>query len=260
MPSPFPGMDPYLEAQGLWEGFHAAMIACCTELLNQNLPDDYVAQIETRITLVTQEFPDKRRIPDLLIGREPDAPVSSLSASTGELGVATIEPITLPLAMGEVETRERWIEISSIPEMDLVTVIEILSPTNKAGSGRTEYLEKRAAIFEQPVNFVEIDLLLGGRRTPMARKLPAGDFYAVVARTADRPNAQVYAWTIRHPLPPVPIPLREPDRDVMLALGEAFELTYNRGRYSRLLRHGGALAENLALGSADRDWAESVGK
>ena len=103
----------------------------------------------------------------------------------------------MPLAMGEVEIRDRWLEISSLPEMDLVTVIEFLSPSNKAGSGRIDYLEKRAALIDRPVNFVEIDLLLGGRRTPVARKLPAGDYYAVVARTADRPNAQIYAWTIR---------------------------------------------------------------
>ena len=76
--------------------------------------------------------------------------------------------------MVEVELRDRWIEILGLPDMDLVTVVEILSPSNKSGSGRTEYLEKRATLLDRPVNFVEIDLLLGGRRMPMAEALAAG--------------------------------------------------------------------------------------
>jgi hypothetical protein len=34
MPSPFPGMDAYLEAQGLWQSFLAAMVTHSAELLN----------------------------------------------------------------------------------------------------------------------------------------------------------------------------------------------------------------------------------
>jgi uncharacterized protein DUF4058 len=258
MTTPFPGMDPYLEAQGLWEGFHAGLVACCTELLNQCPPDNYVAQIATRVTLVSEELLGGYRVPDVLIGRNPDAPASSLPSKREVLGVATIEPVTIPLAVGEVELRERWIEISSLPEMDLVTVIEILSPTNKAGRGRREYLSKRAALIDGSVNLVEIDLLLGGRRMPMAKELPAGDYYAVIARTSERPNAQVYAWTIRHALPPIPVALRAPDADVMLDLGEAYELAYTRGRHVRIVRHGVPLPESMSLAPADRKWAEDL--
>ena len=144
MPSPFPGMDAYLEAQGLWESFHAAMVTHSAELLYQQLPEGYVAQIESSITLLNQEIPDSRRIPDVLVAREPNAPASSIPSTRDEAGVGTIEPVTLRLPIGEVELRERWIEISSVPEMDLVTVIELLCPSNKAGSGRSEYLRKRA--------------------------------------------------------------------------------------------------------------------
>ena len=150
--------------------------------LNQRLPDGYVAKIETRVTFVSQ-------VPDTHGSRRPDRTRAGLTTSrrfhiaTNDAGVATIEPISIPLAMSEVEIRDRWIEILKLPEMEVVTVIEILSPSNKAGSGRREYLTKRAALIDRPVNFVEIDLLLGGRRMPMARPLPAGDYYAVVGRT-----------------------------------------------------------------------------
>jgi hypothetical protein len=258
MPSPFPGMDPYLEAQGLWEGCHAAMVTHSAEGLNQRLPDGYVAKIETKVTFVSQHVERPHRIPDVLIAREPDSRTSSVPSSKHDAGVATIEPITIPFALGEVEVRDRWIEILGLPEMDLVTVIEILSPSNKTGSGRIDYLEKRATFIDRPVNFVEIDLLLGGRRMPMARPLPPADYYAVVGRGSGTPNAQVYAWSIRHVLPAIPIPLRTPDADVSLNLREAFDLTYDRGRYRRLVRYGKPLPENLPLAESDREWSESL--
>lgn len=181
MPGPFAGMDPYLEAQGLWESFHAALVTHCAEAINQRLPEGYVAQIETRVALVSLEIPGVQRIPDVLVGREPNAPRFPSSSSGEAVGVATIEPKTIPLARGEVEVRERWIEISSLPELELVTVIEVLSPSNKSGSGRSEYLQKRDALIDQPVNLVEIDLLLGGRPMPMGKNLPAGHYHAIVA-------------------------------------------------------------------------------
>jgi hypothetical protein len=174
--------------------------------------------------------------------------------------VATIEPITIPFALGEVEIHDRWVEIFSLPEMELVTVVEILSPTSKAGSGRREYLAKRVALIDRPVNFVEIDLLLAGRRMPMAKPMPPGNYFAVVGRGSGTPNAHVYAWTIKHPLPLIPIPLREPDPDVMLNLREALDLSYDRGRYARIMSYGKPVSENVPLTPADREWVESVGR
>jgi hypothetical protein len=29
MPSPFPGMDPYLESQGNWQDFHTSILVEC---------------------------------------------------------------------------------------------------------------------------------------------------------------------------------------------------------------------------------------
>jgi len=253
-------MDPYIEATGLWEGFHAPLVTHCSDILNQYLPEGYVAQIETRVTMLTVDLPGRDRVPDVLIAREPEAPGFFVSAGGQAAGVATIEPITVPLAWGEVEMRERWIEIKSLPEMELVTVIEILLPSNKSGDGRSEYLRKRAALIDRPVNLVEIDLLLGGRPAPLGKSLPPHHYYAIVARSTSRPDAQVYTWTIHHRLPSLPIPLRSPDADVILDLGEAFDLTYRLGRFGRIVRHGSPLPENLPLSSADREWAESLGR
>jgi len=115
-----------------------------------------------------------------------------------------------------------------------VSVIEVLSPTNKAGMGRDDYLAQRDSLIDQPVNLVEIDLLISGGRMPMEKRLPAGDYYAIVARAERRPEAEVYAWSVRHPLPVLPIPLRQPDPDVALNLADVIKTTYDRGSGSRL--------------------------
>lgn len=258
MKCPFPGMDPYLEAQGRWPGFHNALITHCNEALNRDLPEGYVAQIDERIALVSFDEPSFHRVPDVLVGREesrPDRP--SAPSARGALGL--LEPTTIPLARRTVEVRETWIEIYQLPELELVTVVEIRSPTNKSGSGRHDYLAKRDALIDQPVNLVEIDLLLAGSRVPMERPLPAGDYYAIVARAENRPLGDVYAWTMRDLLPPVPVPLRAPDSDIPLDLAEAFALTYDRGGYQRIMRYGVALPANLPIAPDARTWAEGLG-
>jgi hypothetical protein len=255
MTSPFPGMDPYLEAQGHWESFHAALILHSAEALNEELPESYVAKVETRNALVSFDEPISERVPDLLLAR---GEKPTCSDPQGRPGLATLEPITIPLAKREVEVRERWIEILQLPNMELVTVLEILSPSNKAGTGRADYLAKREAYIDRPVNLVEIDLILRGARMPMERRLPPGDCYAVVARAETRPDADVYAWTIRHPLPLLPIPLKSPDPDVTLDLARVFRLSYDRGRYERIVRYGTPLLAGLPIDADARSWAETV--
>jgi hypothetical protein len=166
----------------------------------------------------------------------------------------------MQLVKRPIEVRETWIEIYHLPEMELVTAIEILSPSNKGGSGRSDYLAKRNALIDQPVNLVEIDLLFNGSRMPMSGPLPPGDSVAIVARSERRPYADVYTWPLRQPLPVLPIPLRAPDPDVQLNLAEAFQMTYDRGGYSRVMRYGRPLPASLPLSPEDRAWAETLAR
>ncbi len=161
----------------------------------------------------------------------------------------------MPLALDDLdEIRERWIEIKRLPDRSLVTVIEILSPKNKTGSGRIEYIEKRRQWIRQPVNVVEIDLLSGGHRLPMRGPLPSGDYYAFVSRSDRRPNCDVFAWSIRRELPAIPIPLSIPDPDVLLDLRTVFALTYDGAPYGESINYSAPL--ELPLASEDRAWAE----
>jgi hypothetical protein len=256
MPSLFPGMDPYLESQGYWPDFHMALLIDCRRALRHVLPRHYGAFVEERINLVDLSGELSRHYrPDVAVIRKGrDLP------PTGDRGVpATLEPITIPLTLEDLdEVHERWIEIRRFPDQSLVTVIEILSPTKKIGSGRIEYVEKRNQWIRQPVNLVEIDLLLRGHRMPMGRSLPPWDYFAFVARSSRRPDCDVYAWSVRRPLPTIPIPLAEPDPDASLDLRKVFAQTYDDAPYADSIDYTAPL--ELPLTPEDRAWAEELAR
>jgi hypothetical protein len=225
----FPGVDPYLESQGFWPDFHASFVTYWRDALAEKLPEQYEARIDERVNLVELRPERIRRIePDVVISHRDPADVVAPAPS----GVATLEPVTIPLVIEE-EVRETYIEILHRPERSLIAVLELLSPANKEEPGRSAYLMKRNALLHHPIHLVELDLLLGGQRLPLEKAYPPADYYALVSRADRRPDCQVYAWTVRHSLPPIPVPLKAPDLDVWIALGEVFAITYDRGRYGR---------------------------
>jgi hypothetical protein len=256
MPSPFPGMDPFIESQGRWRDFHTRFISAIGEYLAERLPESYAAQYEEEVHTVTWSDEEVRRLrPDVTLIRRGDV-ARTRSDSVPAPSVATREPVTIPLAMAQEEVRDLWIEIIGLPGQELVTVIEVLSLTHKASSGREEHLAKRRAVLGQPVHLVELDLLRGGGRVPMREPLPPGDLFAFVARHERRPDCEVYAWSLRDRLPVIPIPLKAPDPDLPLDLAALFDATYDQGRYARLLRYDVPLSGPLR--PEDREWAEAT--
>lgn len=254
MPSPFPGMDPYLEDPAVWRDFHTDFLANLRAALNARLPDDYSAQIEEAVRLVQFDPAEQRTaIADVTVTRDP----TKVSSGSRGGGAATLEPVAMALPQ-MVEVREHWVEVVHRPDRQLVTLIELLSPKNKA-DGRDEYLAKRMAVLKQPVHLVEIDLLLSGKRLPMNAPLPPGDYYYLVSRADRRPVADVYAWSIRSALPSLPIPLKRPDADVVLDLAELFAETYRRGAYERLVDY--RVPPAVRLRGPDLTWAtETAGR
>jgi hypothetical protein len=259
MPSPFPGIDPYVENMGIWRDFQLGLIGSCRSLLNLALPRNYVALADEEVSLVdlSGEATSSYR-PDVMIAAQ-GYRANQAEGPKATARVATVDPVIVPVALKELdEIHDRWIEIRRLPERTLVSVIEILSPTNKCSLGRAQYLAKRSSLIGQPVHLVEIDLLLEGPRLPMAKPLPGGDFYAYVLRSESRPNAEVYAWAVRAGIPTVPIPLLAPDADVPLDLALACSQTYESGRYDDVIDYSAPLIVPLA--TAERAWAEGIAR
>ncbi|HEX3448596.1 MAG TPA: DUF4058 family protein [Isosphaeraceae bacterium] len=70
----------------------------------------------------------------------------------------------------------------------------------------------------------------------MKQRIEPGGYYAIAARAARLPVAEVYRWTLREPLPHLPIPLREPDPDLLIDLATLVSRVQQRSRYERTLR------------------------
>ncbi len=253
MPGPFPGIDPYLEAQGYWPDFHMTFLTYWREAIADHLPDDYEARLEERVKLVDLEVGTSFQIrPDVAVVQS--APRHQQGAAGG---AAVLDPETIPTVILD-EDREVFLKILHRPDRKLVTVLELLSPANKAEPDRRDYLTRRNAVLRQAVHLVELDVLTAGHRLPMQRPLPPGDCYAIVARWEQRPDCQVYAWSIRHRLPLLPVPLRAPDPDIVIDLAAVYATTFDRGRYARSIDYAAAL--ELPLNADDRSWAEHLAR
>jgi hypothetical protein len=250
MPSPFPGMDPFLELEE-WQEFHVALITEIWRQLSPLVMPKYFARVERRVFL-ERHFDDATRYqPDVQISRR-----GRRGKSAGTAAVATIEPLEYEVPLPE-EHREPFVVIKNRRGHEIVTVIELLSPTNKApGSvGNREYADKREQLLQSPANLVEIDLLRKGNRPPTTRPLPAEiDYCVFVHRAEKRPRADVYPWTIRNELPIVPIPLADSDPDIPLNLQEAFQTIYDLAGYQLEIDYRAALAPPLRR--SDQGWVK----
>jgi hypothetical protein len=245
-------MDPYLEDPAYWLDFHARFTTYWCDAVADLLPPNYEARLEEQFRLVERTSEETRRgRPD--VGILQRSPSGSAPAPAG--GTLTLEPVTVPHVVLE-EMRDVRIQLLHNPGRTLVAVLELLSPSTKRDPDRGEYLDKRYGLLRRKVHLVELDLLVGGHRLPMREPLPPGDYYALVSRAERYPDCQVYAWTVRQPLPEIRIPLRAPDPDVVLPLGPVFATAYERGRYARSIDY--ATPPRAPLPPQDREWATAL--
>ena len=90
MPSPFPGMDPYLEQK--WTNVHSRLITYICDAINPGLPDDLVAGMEETVTVESDEGEHWAWVPDVHVARDPEAAFEVGGSSRGG-GVAVAEPV-----------------------------------------------------------------------------------------------------------------------------------------------------------------------
>lgn len=239
-------MDPFVEMQE-WEDFHPNFISEIQTQLAPKVEPKYFVRVEKRVYVEQYEDGDEpprdtqQRIPDVAVlatGTE----ASMESAGVGTATLAAPEECIVPSA---VERREYYLVIRMTETHEIVTLLELLSPTNKrAGAdGRDIFLKKRRDVLAGSTHFVELDLVRSGERLPLSTKSPLGrDYYALVSRADRRPRAELYRWSLRESMPTVPIPLGSSDPDVPLDLQAAFAHVYERTRYDLSLDSTAPLA------------------
>lgn len=213
-----------LEANQLWPDFHATFLNYWRESIADALPDYYEARIGEQVTLVRSDGYAKRVGPDVSIVRS-----QSVEYDTNAESSATT--VLLDHLEIEEEICETRIEILLRKDRRLVTIIELLSPSNKVEPGWSRYLDKRSTILGQPIHLVELDLLAGGHRLTHRQPLPDGEYFCFVSRLCERPRCSVTAWRGPTPMPTIRIPLLAPDGEIASPLQIVFETSFARGRY-----------------------------
>jgi Protein of unknown function (DUF4058) len=203
MPSPFPGMNPFLEQDDAWHDFHKKIIPAIAERLVVQVRPNYLVKIGDHID---------------------------------------VEHV------GYLEIRDRR-------SRELVSVVEVLSPSNKQ-SHRDQYLAKRQELLDSLANLVEIDLLRGGKAMPLDDR-PVGEYaYSVlVSRVEERPKAGFWPIGLRNRLPIIPIPLRASDPNARVDLQEVLDHVYDASGYEDYIYSS---SPDPPLDNPDLAWAESL--
>ncbi len=252
MPSPFPGMDPYLEDPALWPDFHHEFIAQLRTELNRMLRPRYFVRVELRIFMPDEEdvsvaIPDAR-ISEWRLDQRPDE----------EGGVAVIDPPLTMISILEPKIEEAFLEIFAADLKKVVTVIELTSPGNKnprSESGRLFRL-KRREILDTPVNWVEIDLLRAGSRVGEWKHLPKHDYLVHASPATRRPKDNLWPFRVRDRFPVVGVPLLPEDADAAVNLGKVFAQSYENAAYDATIDY--EKPAPLPLEPEDAAWAAEL--
>lgn len=250
MRSPFPGMDPYLE-DDLWPALHQTLASWAAANLVKKLGPRYLVLPNERKEVRTVDDPaasSRPLVPDVSVfGRRRNGSGTSTAIAEPPLRMATQMPELV---------RVPFVEIKERRSSKLVTVIEFLSPTNKFGEGRDEYLKKRHAIFRSNAHLMEVDLLRAGQRLPMRQQLPPVPYFVFLSRAEQRPMLDVWPILLQQPLPKVPVPLLEGDADVQLDLQQVIESIYDDVEFDRAIDYSRPPVPPLT--GDDEIWADKL--
>lgn len=235
MPSPFPGMDPYLEGY-LWPDVHHRLATQFSRQLAPLLRPRYVARLS--VYFIGDSVPAHELgilCPDVEVVWPQQPPPEAMPAGAGVAPAVEITPapLTLPLAV-PLQVRLVSVEVRDVAGNQLVTSVEIISPTNKREPGLTAYRQKRDELRMSGVHLLEIDLIRRGTRPPRADRLPDSPYLAMLTR-ARHVRAEVWPIGLRQRLPVLPVPLRHPDPDVPLDLQTALNTIYDEADYALTL-------------------------
>jgi len=253
MPTPFPGMDPYLEQPGIWAGVHTRLLVAMADVLTPRLRPNYLVDIELRTYLALRKPDEFAGIPDVLVFQ----PAGMAQASAAPAYANGGAPLLAEIPMTE-EVVERFLEIRSVQTAEVVTVIELLSPANKSNpTGRQEYNDKRQKVLASKTNLIEIDLLRGGESPPLHwRTQQQCDYRIVVSRAWQRPQVEVYCLGVRQPIPAFPVPLRRDEAEPALELNQFLHELYDRAGYDLAVDYKRSPVPPLS--ESDAQWADTL--
>ncbi len=249
MPSPFPGMDPYLEGSE-WSSVHHDLSSEIARQLAPRISPKYIVRSVRRFVIETHDavsITTRDISPDVgVLEEEPQAAGQPTATATlqAPLRLPTVIPVQVP---------QVTVEIRDVAQRHLVTAIEVLSMSNKQGDGYREYLDKRGRLLHSTAHLLELDLLRSGKRIPMEAPLPGTPYFIFLSRAGQRPMLDVWPIALAMRLPVVPVPLLPGDADVLLDVQAALESVYDTLRYDLSLDY--TRPPDVPLQGSDAAWA-----
>jgi hypothetical protein len=248
MENPFPGMNPYLEQPELWHQVHNRLIVAIADDLTPQIAPKYRVSIEERVYT---------SVDDILLVGITDVAVANRNitdTNTTLTAAKVVEPSKVKVPIPEQVT-ERFLEVRSTQTKEVLTVIEILSPKNKRSKeGRAAYESKRQKILASATNLVEIDLLKQGESMPILGAI-ATDYSILVSRSYNRPDADLYSFNLKNPIPIFPIPLPEGEPEPIIDLQRLLNEVYQRGRFDLAIDYTQPLK---ILRSHEKAWVKEI--
>ncbi len=170
--------------------------------------------------------------------------------------VQIAEPEVLVTLLDD-EIHEDRIEIRDREKHDVVTVMEVLSPSNKVPNsrGRGSYQNKRVDVMNSPSHWLEIDLLRSGYPS-VPRLGPPYDYVVHLSRADRRPKGFVWRIFLPRRLPIIAVPLKAGDADVPLDLQTVIDQAYFRAGYDRTINY--QKPPRIPLSDEYSKWADEL--
>jgi hypothetical protein len=229
---------------------HNGLIAALQLSLAPQLRPRYYVAMEERVYITE---PDQRVFvgrPDLAVVGQPAGETAPRPASSASSGLTVQVPVP-------DEVRETYLEVRETGTDYLVTLVEILSPTNKRpGRGRRIYEDRRMEVLASRTHLVEVDLVRVGEPMPIMGNGRASDHRILVSRGDCRPNATLYPFGVRQPIPSFSLPLKPGDREPTVDIGSILHDLYDRAGYDLRLHYTGD--PDPPLPSAEAVWADQL--
>ncbi len=258
MPSPFPGMDPYLEHPDHWPECHSRLIVAIADTLVPQIRPKYEVAIEKRIYEINPANGESSLlvgIPDVAVNQQTRTGANP-SPKTSQTAIApspsSSQPITVTVPLQE-KIKQNYLEVRDVTTGRVITAIEILSPVNKRpGEGRSDYLRKRQAILNSTTHFIEIDLLRAFKPMPLVDNDIQSTYRILVSRSDTRPQASLFPFSLQDPLPTFPLPLEPGATEPLIELQNLLNQVYDRAGFDYRINY--TLDPPDPLSPTDRTW------
>lgn len=259
MVSPFPGFNPYLEHPAIWPGVHHWLIIGLAGYLSPQLRPRYRVAVEVRTYETIGEQSLLVGIPDVTVNRfKRNQPLENEDSSSTDVATMQLsnQPQRVTVPVNET-VKQGYLEVREVSTGQVITAVEILSPVNKrTGKGRQQYEEKRNCILNTQTHLVEIDLLREGKPMMLLGQVPQSDYRILVSREDYRPQADLYAFDLKDPIPAFPIPLKESSENISVDLAALLQNVYDQGSFDLAIDY--SKSPPPPLSSEDEQWIDQL--